>query len=686
MLGVFSRGMLRIPHLAALVGEEVTACRPFCAQRSVRAIAGWGLRPTARVSRRYAERHCLPYLALEDGFLRSFRLAATDAPPLSVVIDDIGIYYDATRPSRLEALLNEGRFSADTLAAAERALATLQGEGLSKYNHAPDCPGGTFDGAGSPRVLVVDQTAGDVSIRYGLATQETFPQMLEAACSENPEATVYVKTHPDVLAGKKGSCLDPGKSPPGVRWIGEDWHPHSLLSHFDRVYVVTSQMGLDALLLGRAVTCFGMPFYAGWGLTDDRVACARRRAQRSLTELVAAAYLEYARYLTPETGAPGSFFDVAQFIARQKHVARVIQGRVFCFGFQYWKRAHVRPFFGAGARLVFVRTVAEARGHGIAPGDSIAVWGQKGTPEIQALAESLGVDLWRVEDGFIRSVGLGSDFVPPYSLAFDRRGIYFDPSRESDLEHILNHAERSEQLLRRARGVRERIGEKRITKYNTEPVEPLALDSGGRRVILVPGQVEGDASIAKGAGLIRTNEGLLRAVRERCPDAFVVYKPHPDVMAGNRSGWLKGLRLRGWCDHVETRNSVISCIEAADEVHTMTSLAGFDALLRGRKVVTYGTPFYAGWGLTEDLVASPARRRPLALDELVAGSLLLYPRYWDPQSAGFVEIETILERIGVERAANCRERAPRLLCALGRRTGRWLALAAGLWAAYRSSG
>jgi capsular polysaccharide export protein len=117
----------------------------------------------------------------------------------------------------------------------------------------------------------------------------------------------------------------------------------------------------------------------------------------------------------------------------------------------------------------------------------------------------------------------------------------------------------------------------------------------------------------------------------------------------------------------------------------MTSLAGFDALLRGRKVVTYGTPFYAGWGLTEDLAPSTGRRRSLTLDALVAGSLLLYPRYWDSRSGGFVEIETILERIVAERSRSGIERAGSLASALRRRARRWLALARGLWAAYRAT-
>ncbi len=707
-------------------------------------------------ARAYAADKDLPYLALEDGLLRSYGLGVSGSSPLSLVVDDVGIYYDATRPSRLENLLNAGDFTPDLLAEAERALEVFRREGLSKYNVGRGVPEGWFEGLGSDtslchcersgvvhgggrygsprpcgptstvgngaglqswpegggaglprirdddgltgRVLVVDQTAGDASIRYGLASEGTFVEMLEAAVRENPGAQVWVKTHPDVLAGKKQGCLDAARAAPGfakVQWIAEDWHPHSLLRHFDRVYVVTSQMGFDALLLGKQVTCFGMPFYAGWGLTDDRQVCERRTARRSLVELVAAAYLQYARYIKPETGETGTFFDVAEFIARQKRMVRFWEqtspdsersapawsGRVFCFGFRYWKHAHVRPFFGEGVKLVFARSAAHARVKGIGPADRMAVWGQKDSPELRTLADELGLDLVRMEDGFLRSVGLGADFIPPMSLVFDRRGIYFDPTSESDLENLLNGAGFTPELLERARHVRERICTERITKYNIERDEPLHLETGGRRVILVPGQVEDDASIVKGAGNVRTNAGLLRAARESHPDAFIIYKPHPDVLGRNRRGAVSMARLQGLCDHVESRASVIRCIEACDEVHTMTSLTGFDALLRGKKVVTYGAPFYAGWGLTKDQGTLPRRHRSLRLEELVAGALLLYPRYWDQKTGGFVACETTLQRLIERRDTMVHYTAVQ---GIRRQLRKWTSFAQGIWDAWRA--
>ena len=86
-------------------------------------------------------------------------------------------------------------------------------------------------------------------------------------------------------------------------------------------------------------------------------------------------------------------------------------------------------------------------------------------------------------------------------------------------------------------------------------------------------------------------------------------------------------------------------LRAVDEVHVLTSLAGFEALLRGKPVVCWGTPFYAGWGLTEDRAPTPRRSRVLSLDALVAGVLLLYPTYVSRTTGHFTTAERALEEL-----------------------------------------
>ena len=638
---------------------------------------GWGNKESGIRAEQVALDNNKNLLKVEDGFLRSLGLGINQSLSVSILIDDIGIYYDATRPSRLENILNNHQFSSSCLTQAQNVLQTLQTHKLSKYNHTPEPPSIVFPLKHAvKRILVVDQTKGDASVRDGLGSEKHFQCMLQAAIQENPQTEIWIKSHPDVLTGKKQGYFDYQQlkqSHPELNWLTESWNIHSILAYFEKVYVVTSQLGFDALIAGKAVTCFGVPFYAGWGLTDDRQPCQRRLRKRTLLELIAAAYLEYALYLNPETGQQGDFFQAAQFIIRQRYYAHywhnngvfmqtqdvktMWSGRIFCFGFRYWKHAHVRPFFGEGAKLLFVNSVTEAKSHGISSLDRIAVWGQKAIYGLESLAQNLQLPITRVEDGFLRSVGLGADFVRPKSLVFDQSGIYFDPSTPSDLENILNTSVFDESLLQRAHNIRETVCRERLTKYNID-YQPIAIELPlNQKIILVPGQVEDDASILKGAAAIKTNLDLLKAARHANPKAFIIYKPHPDVLARNRQGHVETELLKSLCDHIESQASVIDCIEKCDEIHTITSLTGFDALLRNKRVITYGSPFYAGWGLTEDHVELPRRQRQLQLDELVAGALILYPRYWDAKANGFVECETIIERLVTERAKKQQQRS-----------------------------
>ena len=319
--------------------------------------------------------------------------------------------------------------------------------------------------------------------------------------------------------------------------------------------------------------------------------------------------------------------------------------RAFFFGFVWWKRRQTRRFFPE-LDIRFCRTLEEARRGGLGSGDRIYLWGKREIGEIEEYARGEGIALYRVEDGFIRSVSLGSDLTPAYSLVADSRGIYFDPTSPSDLEEILNHATMDHRLLERAKRLRRYIVERKLSKYNPFAEVTLELPGHhpGQRVVMVPGQVEDDASIRYGAPEM-DNLTLLRRARESAPEAYIVYKPHPDVLAGNRRGAVEEKEAKRYCDAIVTEASIDSVLERADEVHTMTSLVGFEALLRGKRVYTYGMPFYAGWGLTEDARRCERRRRRRSLDELVAASYILYPRYLDPRSGALCEVETLLKSL-----------------------------------------
>jgi capsular polysaccharide export protein len=308
--------------------------------------------------------------------------------------------------------------------------------------------------------------------------------------------------------------------------------------------------------------------------------------------------------------------------------------KVFAFGFSLRKRKIVRQFTRRDD-VVFIDSAKAISADSI-----LLLWGRTEAPK----PLSSVVQIIRLEDGFLRSVGLGADLIQPMSWVMDARGIYFDATQSSDLEHILETASFDEALLTRAEMLAVRIVKSGMTKYNvgagnwSPPASP-------RQIILVPGQVETDASIKFGALNICRNIDLLQAVRAANPDAYVVYKPHPDVLAGLRGGGSKENTALSWCDEVVTDIGMADLLDKVHEVHTMTSLTGFEALLRGKRVMCYGAPFYSGWGLTEDHLPVSRRTRRLSLNALVAGVLLLYPTYISRNNGQPISPEQALDEL-----------------------------------------
>lgn len=688
MIKVFSSGIRRISSLPQFLEPERNlygALEGF--ERSTgpesvpQAVVGWGHKPTAEKARAYARENNLPYIALEDGFYRSLKLGADGAPPLSITVDPIGVYYDAGAPSEIERLLNDWQswFSPDIQKAAQDALTLIRSSDLSKYNSSQSF---TEKAAADFRVrysvpelsrmiLVVDQTASDASVRLGGADESSFQRMLNTALLEE-NAVVFVKTHPDVIAGKKKGYFS--EVPGNVRLVSENWAPLSFMQAFDAVYVVTSQMGFEALLINKPVHVFGVPFYAGWGLTVDHSergdrtvsdAFSRRWAKPTVEGLFAAAVLKLSRYVNPFSGERCSAQEVLEILATQRAANERNRGRHVCIGFRRWKQPHAKAFLsGTASTIEFVWNVEKGLERAKETGAEAVMWaGWAGscTDAVASKAKREGIRLSRMEDGFLRSVGLGSDYNYPYSLILDPDGIYYDPAQPSQLENILKNIRcRSDHdlLIERARSLRTFIVQNHLSKYNVGSLNTFEPDwvkeAGNKCVILVPGQVDGDASVRRGGGTIQSNLQLLASVRQDNPEAFIVYKPHPDVESGNRIGNISQKLLAEYVDCIAEKTSLESLWPYINEIHTLTSLTGFEGLCRNKKVTTYGSPFYSGWGLTTDKWAKLKSLESLTIDDLIAGVLILYPYYWDWKTRQFGRPEDICRRLleGIQPKVN----------------------------------
>ncbi|MFL6727082.1 MAG: beta-3-deoxy-D-manno-oct-2-ulosonic acid transferase [Sphingomicrobium sp.] len=440
----------------------------------------------------------------------------------------------------------------------------------------------------------------------------------------------------------RGAVLDLHKDLPVVRWregraqpaAGGDvdirgecdpWHmlfsaAAYITDEVDDVCLVALLLGVPSYLYNGATKCLE-------SIDDDSSAL--------LDQLLPGSFEN------PFTGQPMTVREAAELCGFWRCLIDSNRGIDGGLGFAFWKQSHVAPLLWNGSRpFRFHRSARDVSGEA-----SVAIWRARTGSDAVAELERRGVGLVEVEDGFLRSRGLGADCIPPLSITVDRLGPHFDPSDPSELEQLLQDEDFDGEILSRARQLRHVIVDSGLGKYEQATIV-LERPAGGRRHILVPGQVEDDRSVrAGGCGLV-SNLELLKKVRAGTPEAYILYKPHPDVLAGHRRGAISDRLALEHADQIVGELPISSLIAMVDEVHVNTSLAGFEALLRGKAVTTYGVPFYAGWGLTRDFGPVPSRRTAKrSLDELVAATLLLYPRYLDPVTGLPCPAEVVVARL-----------------------------------------
>lgn len=621
----------RLHRVLQLAGHELR----FGLPRPGDGVLVWGRSPTAWRGERLAARHRLPLIRVEDAFLRSLHPGrARGEPAIGFLFDPVGVHFDSSRPSRMEQILGDAElYNSNILDEARQLTDCFIESGLSKYNNGDP----TLPVPEPGFVLVVDQGAGDASIRHSGASSDTFRRMLSAALRDHPDRRIVIRSHPETALGLRPGHFGPLDTSDRVTLLTDPVPPHRLLAAAAEVYTVSSQMGFEAILHGHRPHVFGQPFYAGWGLSQDEQPIPRRTRRLTREELFAGAMLLAPLWYDPCRDRLCGLEEVIHQLQAEARAFREDRHGHIAAGMRLWKRPRLQAVFGATRSLRFCDDPAKADRLASATGRGLLLWAGKEPPGFAPRSPCL-----RVEDGFLRSRGLGAALVPPLSLVTDDLGIYYDPTRPSRLEALIA-APLTDCQRRRITALLTRLTEAGLSKYNLGGALP-PLPAGHR--ILVPGQVEDDASIRTGAGPVRTNLALLQAVRAANPGAILVYKPHPDVEAGLRVGAIAPADLEGLADVTAPAADPARLLAEVDEVWTMTSLLGFEALLRGLPVTCLGAPFYAGWGLTRDLGPVPCRRQARPdLMQLAHAALIAYPRYWDPVSRRPCPPEVALERL-----------------------------------------
>ena len=630
-LFVYNGGFLtqrRVRRILELSGYDISLGKP-----SPNDLIGvWGQSPTSWRGEAVSDKTSAPVLRVEDAFLRSVLPGRDGEPPLGLHLDSRGVHFDPSTPSDLEIILSQDPLDdAHILNQARDGIARLKKLSLSKYNGfdpsipAPD-PG---------YVLVIDQTAGDASVTASRADRNTFLEMLFVAREEHPNARIFVKTHPETMQGHRDGHYRDADLSTDVEFLSSPISPHTLLEGAVAVYTVSSQFGLEAVMAGHRPVVFGQPFYMGWGLTDDRMPLDRRQRKLTRAQLFAAAMIIYPRWYDPYRDKLCNLSDAIDTLYAQTRAWRDDHQGWVASGMRLWKRGPLQKVFGQHRKILFEDDPDKADKRAANTGRGRMVWAGKSDGHDSAM---------RIEDGFLRSRGLGAELIPPLSLVVDDIGIYYDPTQPSRLETLINQCETlSENDTQRAETLIRQITKAGLSKYNLDAAD-MPTDVPTNRRILVPGQVEDDASIRLGTTDICTNLDLLTATRKANPAATILYKPHPDVEAGLRDGAVEN--ADEIADFVLNKTATIAAIDAVDEVWTMTSTTGFEALLRGKDVTCFGTPFYAGWGLTKDRAAIIPRRvaRP-TLAQLVHATLIEYPRYFDPVTGQPCPVDVVLDRL-----------------------------------------
>ncbi len=626
-LCVYSGGFLtegRLKRILGLAGWDVSIGVP----NENDWVGIWGRTPTAWRGEAVAGWADAPVLTVEDAFLRSVHPnRVRPSPPLGLCLDKSGVHFDGTQPSDLETLLATHPLD-DTalLNRARDAIDSLKHHHLGKYSATdseiePPPPG---------YVVVIDQTEGDAALMG--AGKAEFREMLTYAAEENPAAPILVKTHPETSGGARSGLYDAAQGIDQVTLYSDPISPWKLFEGAIGVYTHSSTLGFEAIFAGHKPRVFGQPFYAGWGLTIDETPIPRRERNLTRAQLFAASMILYPTWYDPVRDRLCQVEDVIAQLAAEARATREDREGYVALGMKPWKRPHLSRAFGREKKLKFRGSPANRK---------TVVWGMGGAP----------VGALRMEDGFLRSRGLGAALIPPLSLVLDTPSLYFDPSTAGRLDQLIASAGLlPDAEIRRAERLVARINRLGLTKYNIEGDLPDF--DRDRPNLLVVGQVEDDASLIHGGGETRTNLELLRRARAENPDALILWKPHPDVEAGFRKGAVSEADADALADVTLHNASAAEAIAAADAVWTISSTLGFEALLRNKPVTCLGMPFYAGRGLTSDRSLRPPHRasHEVTLPQLAHACLIGYPRYFDPRTGAPISPEAAVSLLadGVE--------------------------------------
>ena len=232
----------------------------------------------------------------------------------------------------------------------------------------------------------------------------------------------------------------------------------------------------------------------------------------------------------------------------------------------------------------------------------IYIWGYKAPDYLIEYVRDQELDIFFLEDGFIRSGPDNESGAPPLSIVMDSQAPYFDTTRPNDLTDLIANFDFEQSGYDEAltQEMLDYYVAHRVSKYNHQPYVDIVPIYGvkNKKRILVLGQVPHDDSLKYGGGIgITLLDVVNRAIAEN-PEAQIIIKPHP-MMLDDPSIVSTLTELE--CLILTQSIHLVDALETVDHVYTITSLGGFEALLRGKKLTVLGQPFYHAWIKKDEL-------------------------------------------------------------------------------------
>ncbi len=559
------------------------------------------------------------------------------------------VYFDFSKESNIESLLRSNWTPSETeWNLANLSLQMINKYGITKYNEYPHLPENFVKSSNIHNILLVDQPIDDESVISGSANEQTFNDMLMYAFDNFPYSTIYVKLHPDTIDKKKAGYLKKLlerhqlSDHPSIRVIDEHCNITSFFNFTQEIFVVTSQVGFEALLRGKSVTCFGMPFYAGWGLTNDMQVLTDAKPKRTLMDLFVALVIRHTIYLNPFTKTKGTILDLLEYISLQQRHSN--NKSIVFYNSQIAESTSIQNLLQIkDTKIVNIKTPKKFKKHY----ENLIL--SENLKEYQTIVAHKCKNSAFIMPGFLfPSVSTHKE---PTSLIVDYNGPYFDPKCYSDLEFLIANETFTE--------YEKQLSDKFISalkiRYDIlskdEPIGQLLKikkEASNKTIIFVPGQIR----IINPYKTENQNDyNFLTEIIESNSNKIIIYKPislseNSNSQEVSKDG-LTALSILAEKHKnklfVETSASISNCINYSEEVHTITHECGVEALIKGKKLITYGQAFYAGLGLTEDKEAIIRPKKPLSLNELVLATYMLYPRYQIPGRNDFMSATSALE-------------------------------------------